>query len=984
MRFLLVVMLVFSFSIASFSNIGSKGNVISDFSQKYDEKAEFDLAAGHATPALRISALKKFISKYPSSELVQTARELISGARAEIGDEKLRVGENREAIRYFKLAASETPDTISNRFFSRLLVKYPANLYIRNQREAAFEVAKIIEDKVSDNPNFLLGLATFYLTAERGYDALRIANQAIELDPNSSAALHTKGFALRMNFDLDGARNTFEKALALDPDSTKIKTSYAEMLRATGDPNQAATVYREVLAIEPKNEAANLGIILSLFETGHELDAESTFVRYIAENPKNFQLLAAAANWYAANDESQRAIDLANQAIQVEPRYAWSYLALSRGYLGKGNPIAAETALLNGSKYGNFPTLRYELALARYRAGFFREAAETLKSAFSFENGKIKTRLGGKVEKTATDFSLLLADERRASIFQFESPKDLNEEGLKNLLAFEKSLAEDNEEEIVFRANLFATGSDSMQTHRRLYTAERLLEKEVAPNQVLALAKKSIEGVDASLEVENPAAAVLAEELYEGRKVSLQKNQIVIIPDISKVTLSKIVRGRIEEISGRAHFANSEIEKAKTKLNLAISVFPPDSAWSRSTHWKLGTIYETEGNNEAALNEYILGYRRQNEESGKRIVIESIYKKVNGNLDGLNQRLEKNTDLARTVASTFLAKKEDKESSASEKKVENTEQPTKVNTIENAAATQAEIENKEETPSNPDMVDGTKKVTAPSIEVVKSDLSNVEQKTINTPNINKESARAAVSSTSSVPIETNTNQIQSRVEVKKEEPLVAQKMPSKEFVEPTKKTVISNIESKPGAVTSKSIPVESVQNSAPNTVKEDNAPERKPIFNPVVISIPKPTNPASTVTKIESDATRNSDISKSMIAAEGDNTLVIDANKPPNDSEIVKNLIPCEIILSQNEVTLMNNGNTFNVIAGIEGKNEADPKIIPHSISPKDVEVTELTNISALPGKTVFYLRSISNTIGLFTVTFEAPCGKKTIRVKVR
>ena len=41
-------------------------------------------------------------------------------------------------------------------------------------------------------------------------------------------------------------------------------------------------------------------------------------------------------------------------------------------------PLDAERTLLGARRYGNFPTLEYEIASARLMAGFYRDAAEEL------------------------------------------------------------------------------------------------------------------------------------------------------------------------------------------------------------------------------------------------------------------------------------------------------------------------------------------------------------------------------------------------------------------------------------------------------------------------------------------------------------------------------------------------------------------------------------------------------------------------------
>src|SRR5204863_5817692 len=114
-------------------------------------------------------------------------------------------------------------------------------------------------------------------------------------------------------------------------------------------------------------------------------------------NPGNVILLAGAAYWYAAHNDGDKAVEYAQKAIAADPRFIWSHIALARGLLAQNKPVEAEKMLLAARRYGNFPTLEYEIASARLGAGLYREAAEELARSFSLKDGMIQARLGGRV-----------------------------------------------------------------------------------------------------------------------------------------------------------------------------------------------------------------------------------------------------------------------------------------------------------------------------------------------------------------------------------------------------------------------------------------------------------------------------------------------------------------------------------------------------------------------------------------------------------
>ncbi|MCB1024754.1 MAG: hypothetical protein KDB79_10210, partial [Acidobacteria bacterium] len=611
-----------------------------------DEKAEFEHAINQSLAGERISLLKKFLEDFPDSAMKVRAQEIIVGSRAELADEKLRFSDTEEGVRLFRLAVEEAPVPVSDKLFSGLLVKFPSNLFFRGQRKDAIEVAKLIEEKIGDNQTQLLGLAAFYLSVENASEAKRLAGKVVEVNPESAAAYHTIGFANRLDFSLEAAADAFARALEIDPESITTKINLAEMKRALGQSSEADSIYRGILEADPANVNARTGLVLSLFDAERREEAEAEMTKALDLDPNNLILLTGASYWYAAHNDPQKAIETARKVLTFEPRYTWTYIALARGLVLSGDPLGAEIALLTARQYGNFPTLEYELAAARIAAGFYREAAEGLRKSFSIEDGKLKTKLGGRIDAEADDFIDLLARERRASIFQY-TPADSSRDSLKlkELLALSQDIdSEIPDADVETAADEFISGDDKMKMHRQLFVAKALLEKKKALPKVLEITKDAVFGVDNALEVTTPSAAILADELYDSRKLAEARGQTILVPDIPKQTLSKIVRGKIEEIAGWALFQQEKPDEAISKLKLATTVLPKDSAWARSTMWKLGTILESQGKSEEALEAYLKGYSPERDGTVKKIVVENLYQKLNGSLDGLEERLNKKAD----------------------------------------------------------------------------------------------------------------------------------------------------------------------------------------------------------------------------------------------------------------------------------------------------------------------------------------------------
>ena len=109
-----------------------------------------------------------------------------------------------------------------------------------------------------------------------------------------------------------------------------------------------------------------------------------------------------------------------------------------------------------------------------------------------------------------------------------------------------------------------------------------------------------------------------------------RRNEVIIVPEVPRQTLSKILRGRIEELTGWALYQQEKSDEAATRFKRALSVLPEKSAWWRDSMWRLGLALQSEGKSDEALDAYYKSYTSGSPELSKRIVIEVLYQKING------------------------------------------------------------------------------------------------------------------------------------------------------------------------------------------------------------------------------------------------------------------------------------------------------------------------------------------------------------------
>src|SRR5437588_7166642 len=595
----------------------------------------------------RVERLQAFVKANTDSPSLLRAQELLTSARAALGDERLRGGDRAAGVELFRAAVSEAPQAMSDKLFAEVVSQLPATRYVLGERDAAMELARAVEARAAGSAQRLLYVASFYLGVEQPDEAARVAESALALQPDLAAAHQTLGTAYRYSLRLDDAASEFTRAHELDPNSASARRILAELRRATGKPEEALALYREQLAAEPQDANARTGLVLSLFDAGKREEAERELQSVLTGEAKDLPLLVGASYWYAAHGEGARALELAKKAVAFEPRFGWAWarIAEGRALLALKRPLEAERTLRAARQYGNFPTLDYELAAALASAGLYDEAAEQLSRSFAVRDGQIETRLAGHVEARAADFGELLAPERRASLSQFAGASSADEARvLKALLAFHQATATQatDERAAAEAAREFGAGEDEMRAYRNLYAANRLEQRGAAHAVAFERAEAAIAGVESALDVPHAPVALFADtdEMRLLRQQVVEQNAPLSLLNVQRDVLSKVLRGRIEELAGWALYNQGQTAEAAVRLRRAVSVLPEDSAWWRSAEWRLGAALEASGGARDALAAYVNSYRAQPDPT-RRSVIEALYKRLNnGSLKGLDELLQ--------------------------------------------------------------------------------------------------------------------------------------------------------------------------------------------------------------------------------------------------------------------------------------------------------------------------------------------------------
>ena len=612
-------------------------------------------------PTARIAALQKFLQTGAGAEQSQTAREAIVTSWAQLAEAALGEKSLERAMENFRRAIAELPETVTDRFFEDTVSRIPFALSARGYRNEAIELARQLEKRFSKEPPMLSSLGEFYMTVEAPGDAIHALETASKLAGEDAKLRRQLGAAYRIGLRLDEAVAEYQLAIGFDAKEKRAYYELANLYRAYGAYADAIKLYRKQLEIDPKHSSSFKGLALAYLAQGNEEQMTAALnqardLRGSAEEiTGDIYLQTQLAFYYLAQGKLKEAQQSVAAALLIEPRYSWARIAAAEVDLAAGKYFEAERNLIAAQVYAGFPTLYFTLGKLYLAVEDFDGALEQFSKAFSYsQQNQFTARLGGVFDAQADNLKDLLAREHQAAIFLAESPTtdetfkiaaalvrfDAHARSIKKTMnpsskgerdKGEKGVAKNSAqgvaetrrkqlEELDRAAMDFIEAENSRRSFRMLSIAERLAQAGVANGLAVELAEQSL----ALAEVATEPAGSLRE-----------------YPNYDRQGRLAIFRGRALSAKGWALFKSNNNQAAVAALTESTKAYGSLPEGRRSM-WRLAAVKETQGELNEALELYIAGYEAPASGSDmdvNRAVIESLYRKVNGSLAGLNKRL---------------------------------------------------------------------------------------------------------------------------------------------------------------------------------------------------------------------------------------------------------------------------------------------------------------------------------------------------------
>jgi tetratricopeptide (TPR) repeat protein len=645
--------------------------------QALSPQEALDRARNATTLQERISLLEKFVAANRGSSLENEAREVLMREYALKGEQALREANPQLAVQAFKGAFRAAPTPVIDKIFRQYIFPLPMAMNAFGYRVESAQLMQSFEPRFESEPNRLVEIGFFYVQIEAPFEAVRVLERAVQLAPQDHRAHNSLGTAYLISLRLDDAAAEFQRAVDINPHDEFANLNLGNLARGLGDNERAVSLYRKQIALKPDDAEAHGGLGIALLALGRDEEARPELKRAQELAPSDYRFLTQLAFFYVIRKKAALARPLIEQSARIEPRYAWAFIAKAETDMLDGKFGDALGTLLSAQGQAGFPTLTFELAKALMALDGYDQAIEVMSKSITVNSdGEFEALLGGAINARSQRLDLLLERERQAALFlsydpttsfqyrlaeamgrinhytkvasaarkpapqaaarkrarpgQTKASDAAHDEGATRprrattqpSLTSELSAGRDADltgmADLLRAINTFTTMDDGRQAFRMVWVARKLTEADIALDAAELLARRAIS-----------IAATATEPAGSMRDA----------PTLDREGRRAMFLGRGYDALGWAQFKKGNTRGAIESLIKSVEVYPT-SLDRKEAIWHLAVATEEAGDDRRALELYIASYEPESPTASvRRAKIESLYKKLNGSLAGLEQKL---------------------------------------------------------------------------------------------------------------------------------------------------------------------------------------------------------------------------------------------------------------------------------------------------------------------------------------------------------
>jgi putative PEP-CTERM system TPR-repeat lipoprotein len=247
------------------------------------------------------------------------------------GETYLQNGDANKAAEYFTKASKLEPNDAGK--------KTALGLAHMAQGHTASALDELEQISLSDKGTTAdLALIATYLRNNQSDKALKAIATLDKKQPDNPATQNLRGRTLLAQKDVQGARQSFEKALALNPGFFPAASSLAALDMADKKPDDARKRFESVLAADPKNTQAMLGLAALRAAANGSVDEVAGLIgKAVTTSPSDVMPRLALTQYYLEHKEAKKALAAANDAVAAIPDKPEILDALGRSQQAAGD-----------------------------------------------------------------------------------------------------------------------------------------------------------------------------------------------------------------------------------------------------------------------------------------------------------------------------------------------------------------------------------------------------------------------------------------------------------------------------------------------------------------------------------------------------------------------------------------------------------------------------------------------------------------------
>ncbi|MFC1849906.1 tetratricopeptide repeat protein [candidate division CSSED10-310 bacterium] len=205
--------------------------------------------------------------------------------------------------------------------------------FSKNETEQALNLLEALIKKYPDDPRPYVKLARYYLKAKLYNDAIRYAEDAYKVDPDSkdvkevlcdsNQGIGQMNITLRkFNFAMD-AYNKMYKLCPTEENKKRMAFLYSKIVQDAlqrKDYDVAIQNYEKILELQPENQPLYFELVRLYLKNNQEDKAFSILQRGVAAFPEDIKLLNALGSLYFRKEKYEEAKGLYQRALERDPQ----------------------------------------------------------------------------------------------------------------------------------------------------------------------------------------------------------------------------------------------------------------------------------------------------------------------------------------------------------------------------------------------------------------------------------------------------------------------------------------------------------------------------------------------------------------------------------------------------------------------------------------------------------------------------------------